>query len=420
MLFSNISEEEFEFIREFELKGTIYKEVRIKNRGCRCECGTFHTNVKEYKKKKILHSIYAHQKCVLIYHHRRFICPNCKATHMDTNPFISNEEKVSDQTISNVLDDLKKYNETFSKVAERYHLTTRGIMKLFDRYCQMERLPLPKVLCIDEIYFSRKRRKKYVLVLLNFHNRVIIDILKDRDKHTLSSYFYRISRKERDKVDYVSIDMTDNYRDILHTFLPQATIIADSFHVMKHLVDALDDVRLRTLRRFNENKKSDEYYLLKYRNELLYATDVDYTPKMNKHFRRYLSQDQLLSMMVSLDKELHDAYILYHMYHRFNQTEFLDLKEAENQLLEIINRFTISDIPEFQTLASTLFNWKSEIVNSFSIYKDRRVSNGPIEGRNSLIKKILRLANGYSNFERFRNRVIYCLNRYSTHSFKRE
>ena len=26
MLFSNISEEEFEFVREFELKGTIYKE----------------------------------------------------------------------------------------------------------------------------------------------------------------------------------------------------------------------------------------------------------------------------------------------------------------------------------------------------------------------------------------------------------
>ena len=57
MLFSNISEEEFEFVREFELKGTIYKEVRIKNRGCRCECGTFHTNVKEYKKKKILHGL---------------------------------------------------------------------------------------------------------------------------------------------------------------------------------------------------------------------------------------------------------------------------------------------------------------------------------------------------------------------------
>ena len=75
MLFSNIIEEEFEFVREFELKGTFYKEVKIKNRGCRCECGTFHTNVKEYKKKKILHSIYAHQKCVLIYHHRRFICP---------------------------------------------------------------------------------------------------------------------------------------------------------------------------------------------------------------------------------------------------------------------------------------------------------------------------------------------------------
>ncbi|MBQ0036484.1 MAG: transposase, partial [Firmicutes bacterium] len=46
-----------------------------------------------------------------------------------------------------------------------------------------------------------------------------------------------------------------------------------------------------------------------------------------------------------------------------------------------------------------------------------RVSNGPIEGRNSLIKKILKIANGYSNFKRFRNRVIYCLNTLAKHNF---
>ena len=54
MLFSNVNEEEFELNREFEHKDVIYKEVRLKNRGCRCECGTFHKNVKEYKRKEIL------------------------------------------------------------------------------------------------------------------------------------------------------------------------------------------------------------------------------------------------------------------------------------------------------------------------------------------------------------------------------
>ncbi|HAE16046.1 MAG TPA: hypothetical protein DCG51_05790 [Erysipelotrichaceae bacterium] len=47
-----------------------------------------------------------------------------------------------------------------------------------------------------------------------------------------------------------------------------------------------------------------------------------------------------------------------------------------------------------------------EIVASFSLVKGVRVLNGPIEGRNSLIKKVLKLANGYSNFNRFRNRII--------------
>lgn len=420
MLFSSVNEEEFELAREFELKGVIYKEVRLKNRGCRCECGTFHNNVKEYKNKKIIHSIYAHQECIVLYHHRRFICPECGATHMESNPFISDDNKVSDQTILNVLDDLKKYNETFTKAAERYHLSVRGIIKIFDRYCRMERLRLPKVLCIDEIYFSRKRRKKYVLVLLNFFNRAIIDVLKDRDKHTLSTYLSRISKEERANVKYISIDMTDNYRDVIHIYLPDATLAVDSFHVMKHLADALDSVRLRVMRRFDDDKKSDEYYLLKYRNELLYSTDLDYDRKMNRHFRRYISQNEMLAMMTTLDLDLYEAHRLYHLYKRFNDSSFSDLQEAENKLTEIINEFTVSGIAEFVSLASTLSNWKKEISNSFSVFKDRRVSNGPIEGRNSMIKKILRLANGYSNFDRFRNRIIYSLNKLSSHSFVRK
>ncbi|MBE6115985.1 MAG: ISL3 family transposase [Erysipelotrichaceae bacterium] len=417
MLFSKLNEDEFELNNEFEHKGIIYKEVRIKNRGCRCECGTFHKNVKEYKRKEILHSIYAHQKCIVIYHHRRFICPKCGATHMEDNPFSSDSNKISDQTILNVLTDLKKYNETFRKVAERYHLTTRGVMKLFDTYVNITRLNMPKVLCIDEIYFSRKRRKKYVLILLNFRNRAIVNVLKDRDKHTLSAFLSRLEPKERSNTQYVCIDMTDNYRDVISWRLPDATIVADSFHVMKHVTEAVDSVRKRVMRHFENDKSSDEYYLLKYRDHLLYETGVDYNFKRNSHFKRFISESQMLDMITSLDDDLYGAWGYYHQYRRFNDSSFPSFDEALNALKEIINDFYLSDIPEFISLASTLNNWKIEIANSFDLFDGVRVSNGPIEGRNSLIKKILKLANGYSNFSRFRNRIMYCLNKFSTHSF---
>ncbi|MBR3350549.1 MAG: transposase, partial [Lachnospiraceae bacterium] len=61
---------------------------------------------------------------------------------------------------------------------------------------------MPKVLCVDELYFSRKRKKKYVLILLNFRNRAIIDILKDRDKHTLSVFLSHLEPKERSNIQY--------------------------------------------------------------------------------------------------------------------------------------------------------------------------------------------------------------------------
>ena len=91
--------------------------------------------------------------------------------------------------------------------------------------------------------------------------------------------------------------------------------------------------------------------------------------------------------------------------------------DSLNDLNDIINDFILSNIEEFIKLADMLNNWKAEIVNSFAKVNGTRVSNGPIEGRNSLIKKILKIANGYSNFKRFRNRVIYCLNTLAKHNF---
>lgn len=422
MLFSNVNEEEFELVSEFEKAGVIYKEVRLKNRGHRCQgCGTFHTNVKEYRTKKIRHSVYAHQNCFIHYKQRRFICPKCRMTAMETNPFISHDDRVSDQTAINVLTDLKRYNNTFTAVAERYGLSVRGVMSLFDRYCQMERNRLPKVLCIDEIYFSRKRRKKYVLVLLNFFNRAIIDVLKDRDKHTIASYLSKIPREERDAVEYNSIDMNDNYRDVLQVYLKNASIVADSFHVIKRVNKVLDDKRRKIMRRFEDNKSSDEYYLLKYRDQLLFSKSLSYDRTMNRHFRYYISENELLGMILKIDPELESSYHLVQKYILFNDHDYGgDLKTARNDLEELIIEFKLSRISGFPELAATLEYWKEEIISSFSLVKGQRVSNGPIEGRNSLIKKVLHLANGYTNFDRFRNRIIYSLNKYASHSFQRE
>ena len=103
MLFSNISEDDLIINSEFRKGGILYYDVSSLNRGIRCtNCGTYHTSVKEYITKKITHFIYLSDPCVIIFHHRRFICPKCKKTHMDVNPFGEEKQKVSDKTIENI------------------------------------------------------------------------------------------------------------------------------------------------------------------------------------------------------------------------------------------------------------------------------------------------------------------------------
>ena len=424
MIFCNVNEDEFELDNEFKKAGIIYKEVILKNRGCRCfNCGTYHTNIKEYRLKKFKHNIYNSVQTIILWHQRRFKCPNCGHTSMESDPFRSDGNKVSDKTINDILDMLKRYNVAFKQVGEYYKLYTRAIIKIFDKYVKIERNRLTTAICIDEVYFSKHRKKKYILIIINFFNRAVLDILKDRDKSTLTSYLRKIDIEERNNVEYVGIDMNDNYRDIITIFFKNATLIVDSFHVVKHISEALDSVRKKVMRKFENNKRSDEYYMLKYRKELLFVEDTLTNEfkevKRNHHFHYDLSEFNLLEMMLKVDEELNKAYELYHEYIRFNNTDYNDTIKTLNDLNEIINDYKLSGITEFIELSKTLNNWKAEIANSFIKYKGQRISNGPIEGRNSLIKKILKIANGYSNFTRFRNRAMYCLNKYASHSFKK-
>ena len=95
-----------------------------------------------------------------------------------------------------------------------------------------------------------------------------------------------------------------------------------------------------------------------------------------------------------------------------NKKRSLTEKEALKELEELIKRFRECTIVELSSFASTLNKWKKEIVNSLRVYSElnhRTVSNAIIENRNKIIKNVKHNANGYRNWERFRNRLMYVL-----------
>lgn len=66
------------------------------------------------------------------------------------------------------------------------------------------------------------------------------------------------------------------------------------------------------------------------------------------------------------------------MYLIFNSTSTHE--NARTDLSGIIREYASSSIEGYRQFSSTLIDWFEEIVNSFILYKGKRITNGKIEG----------------------------------------
>jgi transposase len=266
------------------------------------ECGYERPKIKDYRWKRITHSVLTDRKCTLLYHARRYICPFCHHTYMEKNPFVFGSMSVSTFTVKNVLEDLKDYNETFSSVARRYHISPTTAAYIFDDHVQLPRKQLPEILCFDEVYAFRNYSEKFVCVLLDFRTHKPIDFLNSRRQDKLIRYFMKIPAEERKKVRVCSFDMYPTYRNVMkHCFVNSVGCI-DHFHLCQELGRQVDKIRIRVMK--GTKKVSDNYYLLKNFNWMLYRHsdinapdgkplfDPDRKAKYNWHFKYYINIDQ--------------------------------------------------------------------------------------------------------------------------------
>lgn len=400
-------------------------------------CGCDQPHIKNYVTKNITHSVLSDRRCTLRYHARRYVCPVCGKTYYEHNPFVFKSMKISALTVYNILNDLKNYNETFSSVAKRYYISSTTVASIFDSHVDMKRKKLPEMINFDEVYAFRSDDSKYVCMLLDFKTHDPVDALPSRRYDYLHSYFMRIPKEERDNVRYVCSDMYDCYRSIARACFPNSVCIVDHFHLSQELGRRIDSVRIRTMKKYSGNRKSDEYYLLKKFNWMIFKSDINSEPNMdpnaerkwNGHFRRYMNLYEIKDLLFGIDPQLQEAWNLKDSIVDFYSTATVE--NAGEKLNRIIEDFEDSSVTEMNAFAKTLKKWRKEIINSFHIAgyeyqidqstghvaaQEKKMNNAIIENRNSIIKCIKKNANGYTNWTRFRNRVLYVLDRNSSYS----
>ena len=203
-------------------------------------------------------------------------------------------------------------------------------------------------------------------------------------KTNLEKYFTALPDPEI--VEVVAMDMHEPFRQAVQICLPKANIVADKFHVITHVNQALDKVRTRLQSKESKGRK----WLLFHSRYLLLrkAESLDYEEQLK------------LTHLFGLYSELAIAWNLKEGLRKWYKSS--SGAEAEASLSHWEESIRQSGLREFRAVLSIFRNWRNEILNYF----DYHVTNGFVEGKNNRIKAIKRMAYGYRNIDNFRRRIL--------------
>ncbi|MFK7891609.1 MAG: transposase, partial [Granulosicoccus sp.] len=105
------------------------------------------------------------------------------------------------------------------------HHTDRKLYECTNRSC-------PRVLGIDEHFFTRKKGFATTCVDLEKHH--VLDVKLGRSESSLRSYLSALPN--RNNVEVMVMDLSETYRSIAKSYFPNATIVADRFHVVRLVI----------------------------------------------------------------------------------------------------------------------------------------------------------------------------------------
>ena len=336
---------------------------------------------------------------IILLDKQRFKCKHYNRTFIATSSLvdkfcnISNNTKLSIK--SNLMDKISEKD-----IAKRNNVSPNHVNRILDTISQDKLIKnygkFPEKIGIDEFNATKDTKSKMAFIIVNQDSRNIFDINNSRLSYDIEKYFKRYSKQERDKVKLITMDLYKPYYKIMHNLFKNAILISDRFHIVIQPRNALDNTRKRLCNKSNPNyKKMKKYWklILKKENEL-----DDKKKRYNKHFRKELTQKEIVTYLINTDKTLYNEYQIYQGLDKAinNRDKELFYKIVNNNKN---NKYISKDMKK---VLKTFKNMEKYIKNSF----DYKYSNGIVEGINNVIKQIKHTACGYKKFTHLKARVM--------------
>lgn len=314
---------------------------------------------------------------------RRFRCQHCHKTFFETLPAVDDKRLVTRRLLRYLRQHV--FDETFAALARQSGLDEKTIRNICTDYvADLEanvRFETPRVLGIDEL----KIVGAYRGVITNVEKRCLFDLLRTRSKEDLLRYFHALP--DKDRVEWVTMDMYHVYRDVVRQTLPKARIVVDRFHIERMANEVIEEMR----KRVRKDLPDRERLKLKDERFLLLKRQHDLKPEQFERLRAWFQKFPLLSEAHALKEGFLSIW---------DQNKAR--ADAEQAWLKWQTNVPAELRSNFKKLITAMTNWHEQIFNYF----EGSMTNAYTESSNNLTRTANRMGRGYS-FDVIRARMLY-------------
>ena len=259
-----------------------------------------------------------------------------------------------------------------------------------------ERFGTVRALGLDEVLFVRVgpyRQQHFSTSIVDVEAGQLLDVVPGRSGRGPTEWLEARGKGWRDQIRFATLDLSGPYRAVFDALVPEATQVADPFHVVKLGNTKLDECRRRVQNETmgHRGRKADPLYRCR---RLLTKADE----RLGE-----AGKEKLLGVLRAGDPR-GEVTATWHAKEAVRELyTHADADLALEWLERLVADMADQDNPiEVRSLGRTLQRWKHQIV----AWHHAHVSNGPTEAANNLIKRVKRAAFGFMSFRNYRIRAL--------------
>ena len=283
---------------------------------------------------------------------------------------------------------------TIKDIAEELNLDWHAVKELDKQYmaAQLAKAgsPGPKVIGIDEISISKRHTYRIVVSDL-VRSRPIWFGGEDRSQASMAQFYQWLGNTKSERIGLALMDMWKPFRNATKAHAPNAAILFDKFHIVRHLGQALDKVRKSEYARLSDNKRR-------------YIKGQKYT-LLSRWENLTLEGRHALKTLLAANKRINTAYLLKES---FGQLWSYEREGWARRFFEnwrsSLKWQRLKPYEKFATMID--HHW-----DGIAAYckPENKVSLGFVEGLNNKIRVIQRRAYGLRDEEYLRLKILTCM-----------